>query len=75
MAKQYANGEPAVRLTSREEEEANAQALAERLGLPYVNVLAFRVDPDLFRSMPVGSTATAARPLNWAVEAEPPSPE
>jgi type IV pilus assembly protein PilB len=53
MAKQYANGEPAVRLTSREEEEANAQALAERLGLPYVNVSAFRVDPDLFRSIPV----------------------
>jgi type IV pilus assembly protein PilB len=53
MAKQYANGEPAVRLTSREEEEATAQALAERLGLPYVNVSAFRVDPDLFRSMPV----------------------
>jgi type II secretory ATPase GspE/PulE/Tfp pilus assembly ATPase PilB-like protein len=53
MAKQYADGEPAVRLTSREEEEANAQALAERLGLPYVNVSAFRVDPDLFRSMPV----------------------
>jgi type II secretory ATPase GspE/PulE/Tfp pilus assembly ATPase PilB-like protein len=53
MAKQYAEGEAAVRLTSREEEEAIALALAERLGLPYVNVSAFRVDPDLFRSIPV----------------------
>ncbi len=53
MAKQYANGEAAVRLTSKEEEEAHALTLAERLGLPYVNVSAFRVDPDLFRSIPV----------------------
>ncbi len=34
-------------------EEANAAALAERLGLPYVNVSSLRIDPDLFRSMPV----------------------
>jgi type II secretory ATPase GspE/PulE/Tfp pilus assembly ATPase PilB-like protein len=53
MAKQYVEGEATVRLTSKEEEEANALALAERLGLPYVNVSAFRVDPDLFRSIPV----------------------
>ena len=53
MAKQYVEGEAPVRLTSREEEEANALALAERLGLPYVNVSTFRVDPDLFRSIPV----------------------
>ncbi|HVG37256.1 MAG TPA: hypothetical protein VNA10_05945, partial [Thermoplasmata archaeon] len=42
-----------VRLASREEEEAQAVALAERLGLPYVDVSSFRVDPDLFRSIPV----------------------
>ena len=42
-----------VRLASKDEEEAQAVALAERLGLPYVDVSAFRVDPDLFRSMPV----------------------
>jgi type IV pilus assembly protein PilB len=53
MAKHYADGEAAVRLTSKEEEEASALALAERLGLPYVDVSAFRVDPELFRSIPV----------------------
>ncbi|HEV8231135.1 MAG TPA: GspE/PulE family protein [Thermoanaerobaculia bacterium] len=30
-----------------------AMALADRLGLPYVDVSALRVDPDLFRSLPV----------------------
>jgi type IV pilus assembly protein PilB len=50
MAKQL-NGE--VRFASRAEEEAQAIALAERLGLPYVDLLAFRVDADLFRSIPV----------------------
>jgi type IV pilus assembly protein PilB len=54
MARQYVNsGEPAVRLNSKREEEAAALALAERLGLPYVDVSTFRVDPDLFRSIPV----------------------
>jgi type II secretory ATPase GspE/PulE/Tfp pilus assembly ATPase PilB-like protein len=53
MAKQYVNGEPTIRVSSREEEEATAIALAERLGLPYVDLTAFRVDPDLFRSIPV----------------------
>jgi type II secretory ATPase GspE/PulE/Tfp pilus assembly ATPase PilB-like protein len=54
MAKQYINnGDPAVRISSKEEEEVQAMALAERLGLPYVDLSAFRVDPDLFRSIPV----------------------
>jgi type IV pilus assembly protein PilB len=54
MAKQYVNsGEPTIRVSSREEDEATAIAFAERLGLPYVDLAAFRVDPDLFRSMPV----------------------
>jgi len=53
MAKQYVNGEPTVRISSKEEEELQAMALAERLGLPYVDLTAFRVDPDLFRSIPV----------------------
>jgi type IV pilus assembly protein PilB len=54
MAKQYINnGDPAVRISSKEEEEMQAMALAERLGLPYVDLSAFRVDPDLFRSIPV----------------------
>src|SRR6266404_354658 len=35
------------------ESEAQAVALAERLALPYVDLAAFRVDPDLFRSIPV----------------------
>jgi len=42
-----------VRFSSRAEEEAQAIALAERLGLPYVDVAAFRIDAELFRSMPV----------------------
>jgi type II secretory ATPase GspE/PulE/Tfp pilus assembly ATPase PilB-like protein len=50
MAKQM-NGE--VRFASRAEEEAQAIALAERLGLPYVDLNAFRVDAELFRSIPV----------------------
>jgi type IV pilus assembly protein PilB len=50
MAKQL-NGE--VRFASRAEEEAQAIALAERLGLPYVDLNAFRVDAELFRSIPV----------------------
>jgi type IV pilus assembly protein PilB len=54
MARQYVNsGDPAVRISSKEEDEANAIALAERLGLPYVDVSSFRIDPDLFRSIPV----------------------
>ena len=54
MAKQYVNnGDPVVRMASREEDEATARALAERLGLPFVALSAFRVDPDLFRSIPV----------------------
>ena len=48
MAKQYVNG---TALTS--EGEAQAVALAERLALPYVDLASFRVDPDLFRSIPV----------------------
>jgi type IV pilus assembly protein PilB len=35
------------------ESEARAQELAERLRLPYVDVGSYRVDPDLFRSIPV----------------------
>jgi type IV pilus assembly protein PilB len=50
MAKQL-NGE--VRFASRAEEEAQAIALAERLGLPYVDLMSFRGDSDLFRSIPV----------------------
>ncbi len=50
MAKQL-NGD--VKFASRAEEEAQAIALAERLGLPYVDLAAFRVDADLFRSIPV----------------------
>jgi len=54
LAKQYVNnGDPVVRMASREEDEATARALAERLGLPFVALSAFRVDPDLFRSIPV----------------------
>ncbi len=50
MAKQVHNE---VRFSSRAQEEAAAIALAERLGLPYVDLASFRVDPDLFRSIPV----------------------
>ncbi len=50
MAKQVHNE---VRFSSRAEEEAAAIALAERLGLPYVDLASFRVDPELFRSIPV----------------------
>lgn len=55
MAKQYTDGtaSPAVRLASREEEEAFAVALAERLALPFVDLTSFRVDPELFHSIPV----------------------
>jgi type II secretory ATPase GspE/PulE/Tfp pilus assembly ATPase PilB-like protein len=48
MAKQYVNG---TSLAS--ESEAQAIALAERLALPYVDVATHRVDPELFRSLPV----------------------
>ncbi len=50
MAKQF-NGD--VRFASRAEEEAQGIARAERLGLPYVDLNSFRVDADLFRSIPV----------------------
>ena len=50
MAKQL-NGD--VRFASRAEEEAQGIARAERLGLPYVDLNSFRVDADLFRSIPV----------------------
>ena len=51
MAKTYVNEGPVV--TSREDTEAQAAALAERLGLPYANAASFRIDPELFRSIPV----------------------
>jgi type IV pilus assembly protein PilB len=35
------------------ESEARAQELAERLRLAYVDLASYRVDPDLFRSIPV----------------------
>src|SRR6202162_5108210 len=35
------------------ESEAQAIALAERLALPYVDVPSIRIDPELFRSIPV----------------------
>ncbi len=50
MAKQFVNGSA---LAAAVEGEAQALAVAERLGLPYVDLAAFRVDPDLFRSIPV----------------------
>ncbi len=56
MAKQVSNGKSvaeAVRFSSRAEEEAQAMALAERLGLPFIDLGSFRVDADLFRSIPV----------------------
>ncbi|KAA0255915.1 MAG: type II/IV secretion system protein [Acidobacteria bacterium] len=34
-------------------EEARARALAQRLGLPYVDLWTFRVDPELFRRTPL----------------------
>ena len=48
MAKQQVNG---TALAS--ESEAQAITLAERLGLSYVDVPSIRVDPELFRSIPV----------------------
>jgi type IV pilus assembly protein PilB len=35
------------------EGESQARALADRLGLPFVDLASFRVDADLFRSIPV----------------------
>src|SRR6202165_2950312 len=50
MAKQLVNGSA---LAVAVEGEAQALALAQRLGLTYVDLASFRVDPDLFRSIPV----------------------
>src|SRR6476646_7282956 len=50
MAKQYGTGTTTVPPIDAEVQPA---ALAERLGLPYVDLGAFRVDADLFRSVPV----------------------
>jgi type IV pilus assembly protein PilB len=40
-------------LVSGAEGESQARALADRLGLPFVDLASFRVDADLFRSIPV----------------------
>src|SRR5678816_2427305 len=40
-------------LVSGAEGEAQARALADRLGLAFVDLASFRVDADLFRSIPV----------------------
>jgi type II secretory ATPase GspE/PulE/Tfp pilus assembly ATPase PilB-like protein len=56
MAKQMSNGKSVadvVRFSSRAEEEAQALALSERLALPFVDLASFRIDADLFRSIPV----------------------
>jgi type IV pilus assembly protein PilB len=50
MAKQMVNGSA---LAATVEGETQAVALAQRLGLTYVDLASFRVDPDLFRSIPV----------------------
>ena len=50
MAKQYGTGTTTVPPIDAEVQPA---ALAERLGLPYVDLTLFRVDADLFRSIPV----------------------
>jgi type IV pilus assembly protein PilB len=44
---------PPIKAMSPQEEEERAIALSEKLGLPYVDLLAFRVNPELFRSVPV----------------------
>jgi type IV pilus assembly protein PilB len=44
---------PPIKAMSPQEEEARAIALSEKLGLPYVDLLAFRVNAELFRSVPV----------------------
>ena len=50
MAKTVLNGSA---LAGPGEADKDARALAERLGLPYVDLTSFRVDPELFRSIPV----------------------
>ena len=45
--------EDVVRFSSRADEEAQALGLSERLGLPFVDLASFRIDADLFRSIPV----------------------
>ncbi len=45
--------EEVVRFSSRADEEAQALGLSERLGLPFVDLASFRIDADLFRSIPV----------------------
>jgi len=35
------------------EGEEQARSIADRLGLDFVDLASFRVDPELFRSMPV----------------------
>jgi len=44
---------PPIKAMSPQEEEERAIALAEKLGLPYVDLLSFRINPELFRSVPV----------------------
>jgi type IV pilus assembly protein PilB len=44
---------PPIKALSPQEEEAKAIALSEKLGLPYVDLLSFRVNAELFRSVPV----------------------
>jgi type IV pilus assembly protein PilB len=43
----------AGRAISGAEAEAQARSLADRLGLPYIDLASFRVDAELFRSIPV----------------------
>ena len=44
---------PQIKTLSPQEEEAKAIALAEKLGLAYVDLLSFRINAELFRSVPV----------------------
>jgi type II secretory ATPase GspE/PulE/Tfp pilus assembly ATPase PilB-like protein len=44
---------PPIKALSPQEEEVKAIALAEKLGLSYVDLLSFRINPELFRSVPV----------------------
>src|SRR5262245_25428443 len=48
------DGAPAMpRVLDAAAEEARARATAQRLGLPYVDLWTFRVEPELFRQTPL----------------------
>jgi hypothetical protein len=61
-----ADGVPAFpKLLDAASEEARGRQIAERLGIPFVDLWTFRIDPALFRSSSSSRSGRRTAPSTW----------